>query len=446
MVGGPPAASRKGRPLKKLVGAGLVLLLAPAGCAGVAAPPATTVEVTPGGCGTGWARPRGGSQTIQIHNAGTVTMEVQLTDPVSHGVYAETEALGPGTTRPMALVLGNGRYAFTCYPDGLEGESGPEVAITDGPAGGGMTAVVPTSENDLAGAVVVYQRRVTGGLATLAKRSAELRRAIGAGDRGRSRAAWLAAQLAYSRLGAAYGTFGDSADAIDGLPAGGGGGLPAGGDGTRLTSGGGGLPAGGDATRLVGGGGGLPAGGDGTRLAGGGGAQLAGGGDRGFSGLRRIERGLWHGEALGRLEAVAERLVEDVAGLRSDFQAERTDPNDLPLRAHEILENALQFELTGDADQGAGAGLAIIGANLEGTRAVLAAIAPVVRPKYAGWAGVQADLDEMTRLVAAQDTADGWTAPGALAAADRRRLAGTLGELLERLAPVASIGEVRRVE
>jgi iron uptake system EfeUOB component EfeO/EfeM len=375
-------------------GAGVVVLLALAGCSTPAPPAPTTVEVTRGGCATGWTKPHGGAQTIRIHNVGTVTMEVELTDPATHGIYAETESLGPGTTRPMSVVLGNGSYAFTCYPDESDAETGPTVTIKDGPATGGMAAIPPTSENDLAASVTAYRGHVTAGLAALAARSAGLRTAIHGGDRAGSRAAWLQAQLAYSRLGAAYGTFGDSADAIDGLPSG--------------------LPRGVH--------------------------------DKDFTGLRRIEWGLWHAEAMSALEPIAAGLVGDVASLRKDFAAERTDPNDLPLRSHEILENSLQFELTGDADQGAGDGLAIIGANLEGTRAVLAAIAPVIRPKYAGWAGVQTDLDKMTKLVAAQHRGAGWTAPAALPARDRERLAGTLGELLERLAPIAAIGEVRRVE
>jgi iron uptake system EfeUOB component EfeO/EfeM len=370
--------------------AGVLLTLAAAGCTSAAPPPAA-VEVTRGGCGTGWTQPHGGDQTVEIHNVGIVTMEVELVDPASHGVYAEVEQLGPGTVRPMRLVLTPGRYAFTCFPDGSDAETGPVVTIKDGPATG-ATAVVATSENDLAGAVTSYRAHVTAGLATLSARTGALQAAIGSGDRGKAQAAWLGAQLAYSSLGAAYDTFGDFADAVDGLPDG------------------------------------LP-----------GGVH-----DKDFAGLRRLEWGLWHHEAMPALRPVAAALTEAVAGLRTDFAKERTDPNDLPLRAHEILENSLQFELTGDADQGSGTGLATIAANLSGTRAVLAAIAPVVQPKYAGWAGVQTDLDRMTTLVEAEHTRAGWTAPRALPAADRERLAGTLGELLERLAPIAAIGEVRR--
>ena len=57
----------------RVVLAGAVAVLA-AGCSGPPQP--TAVEVTRGACGSGWAQPHGGDQTIQIHNVGTVTMDV----------------------------------------------------------------------------------------------------------------------------------------------------------------------------------------------------------------------------------------------------------------------------------------------------------------------------------------------------------------------------------
>jgi iron uptake system component EfeO len=373
-----------------LIPAAVLLVLGGAACT-EATPQPAAVEVTRGGCGTGWAAPHGGDQTIRVHNVGTVTMEVELIDPATRGVYAEIESLGPGTTRPIRLILARGRYAFACLPEDSDVETGPVVTVPDGPAQG-ATAVPAVSEVDLAPAVKTYRAHVTTGLAALGGGVTGLRAAVRSGDRGRARIAWLTAQLAYSRLGAAYDTFGDLAGAIDGTPAG--------------------LPGG-------------------TR-------------DPDFTGLRRIEWGLWHGEAMPAVARIVDKLATDVATLRTEFAAERTDPNDLPLRSHEILENSLQFELTGDADQGAGAGLAIISANLDGTEAVLDAIAPVIRPRYAGWADVETELAGLRKLVIAQHRNGRWTAPRALNRTDHERLDGALGQLLEHLAPIAALGEVRR--
>ena len=363
-----------------------VVALAAAGLTACTGHDATgaAVQVSRGSCGAGWTAPHGGDQTVEVHNAGPVTMEVELVDPATHGVYAEIESLAPGTTRPFRLVLARGRYAFTCLPEDSDAETGPAVTVTDGPAAG-ASPVAPVSEMDLGPAVTTYRAEVSAGLATLAGDVTALRTALSSGDRARARNAWLVAQTAYSRLGAAYDTFGDAADAIDGLPD----------------------PVTGD-----------------------------------FTGLRRIERGLWHGEALPALAKVAARLAADVAGLRSGFARERTDPNDLPLRAHEILENTLQFELTGDADQGAGAGLAIMSANLDGTKMVLDAIAPELKPRYPRWATVTSELAALQKQVAARRG----TPVAALSRADHERLDGALGQFLEDLAPIAAIGEVRRTQ
>jgi iron uptake system EfeUOB component EfeO/EfeM len=200
--------------------------------------------------------------------------------------------------------------------------------------------------------------------------------------------------MAYNRLGAAYDTFGDSADAIDGTPDG-----------------------------------------------------LAGGvHDRDWAGLRRIEYGLWHNEPLPALGSLGTRLSGDVAALRHDFGAERTDPHDLPLRSHEILENTLQFELTGVEDQGAHAELAVMAANLDGTRMVLDAIAPEIQPRYPAWPTVLSELTALQKLVAAQHKGATWTPVQSLSTHDHEQLDGALGRLLEDLAPIAAIGEVRRTQ
>jgi iron uptake system EfeUOB component EfeO/EfeM len=375
------------KPHAALLTVAVLALTGLSGCTGHAAAGAA-VEVSRGGCGLGWTAPHGGRQTVRVHNVGPVTMEVELVDPGTHGVYAEIESLAPGTTRPVSLVLARGSYAFTCLPEDSDAETGPTVTVTDGPATG-ASPIAPVSEADLGPAVATYRKQVGAGLATLAGDVTALRTALASGDRARSRAAWLVAQTAYSRLGAAYDTFGEAAAAIDGLPA----------------------PDTGD-----------------------------------FTGLRRIERGLWHGEPLPALATVAARLATDVAGLRKDFDHERTDPNDLPLRAHEILENTLQSELTGDADQGAGAGLAIMSANLEGTRMVLDAIAPEIQQRYPRWTTVTGELGALKSLVDAQHRGGRWTPVAALSRADHERLDGALGRLLEDLAPIAAIGEVRRTQ
>ena len=349
-----------------------------------------TVDVTRGACGGAW-QARAGVQAFAVHNADIVTTDVDLVDPRSGGVYAQIEPLAPATTRPMRVLLGAGSYAFRCFPDDATMLTGPTTQITGGPAG--SPAILPLNDIDLLPAVKTYRAGVTVGLATLAAKAAALDTTLHHGTLAQARAAWLDAHLAYSRLGAAYGTFGDFADAIDGTPAG--------------------LPGGVN--------------------------------DPDFTGFHRIEYGLWHGEPLPSLAPRGDKLVADVAALRADFPKEQTDPNDLPLRAHEIMENALEFELTGTADEGSGTSLATAIANLDGTQQVLDAIAPLVSTRYAGWSRIAPAMATARAALSAARRPDGaWTPVAALAPGTARRIDAAVSGLLETLAPIAEIGEVRR--
>ncbi|MFI5713971.1 EfeM/EfeO family lipoprotein [Kribbella sp. NPDC051620] len=321
-----------------------------------------------------------------------MTTEVDLIDPATGGIYAEVEGLAPNTSRPMQVNLGRASYAFRCLAEDTDAVIGPTIQVMEGPPPP-TPAILPVTGQDLVGAVTEYRGYVGAALVTLAGEVGALVRTLRGGDLAASRAAWLGAHLAYERLGAAYDTFGDFADRIDGMPDG-----------------------------------------------------LAGGvRDPGFGGLRRIEYGLWHGQSPASLVAVGTGLATAVAGLREDFPKERTDPNDLPLRAHEIMENALQFELTGQADQGSGTGLATIGANLDGTQAVLRALAPVMTKRYSGWPQVATWIATTRGLVAKGHRPDGtWVAPTALSQPNRMRLNAAVSQLVEVLAPIAAIGDVRR--
>ena len=75
-----------------------------------------------------------------------------------------------------------------------------------------------------------------------------------------------------------------------------------------------------------------------------------------------------------------------VAGLIADFPSEEIDPGDLPLRTHEIMENSLEFQLTGTADYGSGTTLATAYANTQGTAEILGLLAPLLRAAGAGGA------------------------------------------------------------
>ncbi|KQV93542.1 iron uptake transporter permease EfeU [Streptomyces sp. Root369] len=373
-----------------VVAAPAVLAGAAVALAGSRPAGAQTVAVSQTDCGKGFTAPKAGRRTFQMRNTGDKTSEVYLIDPGTGAVYGEVEGLAPGTTRDLVATVAGGTYAWRCVPSSGKAVTSRAVRVT---GGGGTTAVVPVSAHDLAAPLTSYKAYVDRGLTTLVTRTRRLSDEIAAGRLGAARTDWLTAQRTYASLGAAYGTFQDYDQKIDGRPDG------------------------------------LP-----------GGVH-----DKDFTGFHRIEYGLWHGQTASELTAPAQQLAADSAGLRKAFPTQDFDPGDLPLRAHEILENTLQFELTGDADQGSGTELATADANLTGTRELLTVLRPLLTTRAPHLLPtVDADLARLQKLLDSAHHGGSWTPVDRLDATARARLNGATGQLLEDLSPVPDLLEIRK--
>ncbi|MFC9927674.1 iron uptake transporter permease EfeU [Streptomyces sp. NPDC127190] len=349
-----------------------------------------TVAVSETECGKGFTAPKPGRQTFQMHNTGGKTSEVYLVDPSTNAVYGEIEGLAPGTTRALVATVSGGTYAWRCVPTGGKAVTSRSVSVT---GGGAAKPVVPVSEQDLAAPLKAYKAYVQQGLDTLVGQTRTLADDIDHNHLGKARTDWLTAHRTYASLGAAYGTFEDFDQKIDGRADG----LP---DGEH---------------------------------------------DKDFTGFLRIEYGLWHGQSAKDLSGPARQLATDADGLRKAFPRQAFDPGDLPLRAHEILENTLQFELTGDTDEGSGTNLATADANLAGTRELLTVLKPLITtraPKLLP--AVDADIARLQKFLDAAHDGASWTPVDKLTAADRQRIDGATGQLLEDLAPVPALLEIRK--
>ncbi|MBW8799188.1 MAG: FTR1 family protein [Streptomyces sp.] len=366
--------------------AGLVVALA-----GPRSASGETVAVSETECGKGFTAPQPGRQTFQMQNTGSKTAEVYLIDPSSNAVYGEVEGLAPGTTRDLVATVARGTYAWRCVPSGGKAVTSGSVTVSGGT--GSARAVVPVSENDLAGPLTAYKAYVEQGLATLVAQTRTLDADIAGNHLDQARTDWLTAHLTYSSLGAAYGTFEDYDKKINGRADG--------------------LPGG-----------------------------VA---DQDFAGFHRVEYGLWHGQTAEQLKAPAQALADAAAGLQKAFPTQDFDPGDLPLRAHEVLENTLQFELTADTDEGSGTNLATANANLAGTGELLTVLRPLLTtraPKLLP--AVDADIARLQQLLDAEHRGATWTPVEQLDTVTRQRIAGATGQLLEDLAPVPDLLEIRK--
>ncbi|MFC1401020.1 MULTISPECIES: iron uptake transporter permease EfeU [Streptacidiphilus] len=351
---------------------------------------AATVTVSPTACGKGFTTPQPGQQTFQMHNTGKDTSEVYLIDPGSNAVFGEVEGLAPGTTRALTATIGKGTYAWRCVPTGGKAVTSASVTVT---GGGTVKAVLPLAAADLDAPLAAYKAYVNAGLTTLVTETDRLQADVKGGNLAAAKADWLTAHLQYASLGAAYGTFSEFDAKINGRADG----LP---DGVN---------------------------------------------DPDFTGFHRLEYGLWHGESAKSLTSVAVQLSADVAGLRKAFPSQDFDPTDLPLRTHEILENTLQFELTGDTDEGSGTNLATAQANLAGTRELLSVLRPLITERSPALIGtVDADIARLSALLDAQHKGAAWTPVEQLDPTARAAVNGATGQLLEDLAPIPDLLEIRK--
>ena len=362
-----------------------------AGCSAAASSARPDViSITTGACGGRWHLARPGWHTFTIRNAAGAGAEVDLVNPASGAIYAEIEGLGPDTSRRLPVDVGSGSYAFRCLIQDTDTLTGPLVRVGGHLAG--APGIVPVTSQDMVKPASEYHAYVTAGLAVLVSRTSRLVSDIRAGDLSGARAAWLPAHLTYERLGAAYGTFGDFDGEID----------------TRAD----GLPAGVH--------------------------------DPGFTGFYRLEYGLWHGQSARQLRRPADYLLHAVTSLQQAFPTMEIDLLDVGLRTHEILENALQFQLSGHDDYGSGSTLATTAANIAGTRELLTILHPILVSRYRGLPSVYTWLDRLGALLRAQDRHGRWTPVSQLAGASREQIDAAAGQSLQVLAPIAVITEPRR--
>jgi high-affinity iron transporter len=352
-----------------------------------AAPGARPVLISVSGCGPPPSHVTAGPLNLTVENHGTVFATVYVTDPAG-AVYAEIPTLPPGKALPLTTTLDAGKYELRCvFTDGTVRNSA--ALIVTGTTTGAVAGYQPLSDLARTGPVNAYRRWVTAALPALLEASRRLASDVTRGDLAAARTDWLPAHLAYERLGAAYNSFGDADDAINGRA-----------DGLE----------------------------DGTAAP-------------DWTGFHAIEYALWHGGTLDHLATLTTTLVDTVTGLIEEFPSDDIDPGGLPLRAHEILENAMQFQLSGLADYGSATTLATVEANIEGTQELLTVLTPLIAPREPGLLPmITAELARVRADLSAARSAQGiWTTPGDLPAVQRHRLNGDLGGLLEHLAVLPNL-------
>ena len=384
----PVAAGAALNALAALTALAVALTACSSGGGASGARSAEVIDVSASQCGGTWSVSGPGWHTIQISNQGTGGGEVDLVDPANGAVYAEIENTGPGTVNPITIDFGSGKYALLCLFADASPLQGATVAVAGHATG--TPAVLPVTYNDLIPPAKAYATEEEAAIKVMASETAALAAAVRGGNLAVARRDWLTAHVQYETLGDAYDAFGNFDTEIDGRA-----------DAIGVTS-----PQ--------------------------------------WTGFYRLEYGLWHGQSLASLVPVADTLNKNVDQLAAWWPTQEVPLADLGRRAHEVIENALEFQLTGHDDYGSGTTLAAAVAAITASRVLLALLHPLLAPRYAALPSVYSGLSQLQSLLEKERQPDGWWVPvSALPAAAKQAIDAACGQVLQALAPVAAITEPR---
>jgi high-affinity iron transporter len=389
-----------------------VLVVIPALAAGttIAALPAasaastTTVTITRNACAPDWTSATAGTQTFTVDNESGMPGEINLDDS-SGDIVAEIETIGPATSAPLTATLTSGTYVWKCFMGSqpttasqpvqvtATGNAPPPSRTANSPVSSGPVAVKPVTVSELTGPNKQYQAYAAGQLAALAQAVTR----IEADLRGRNIAAaktdWLTAQLDWERVGASYDSFGTLGLAVDGLPDG-----------------------------IVG-----------------------GVNSKNFTGLHRLEYGLWHGQSAATLLPVSVTLASNVATVRRNLTSDNLagDPTNLPIRAHEILEDALRDHLSGIDDLGGGAAFEMTYADTQVASAVLGYLTPLLNARQPGLPAIAAnELSILQQALLATRVNGQWESLDTASLTARENVDAAIDATLETLSAVPDLLEV----
>ncbi len=308
------------------------------------------------------------------------------------GAFLALTALGVGGRARPVRRAGSAPAPLATYSVGA-----PHVlsSITVYPVGGafqkpGPQDSLPVPASSFDRPIARYRVYAAAQLGLMEPQIARLEAALAAGDRAAAQAAWRAAYARYLRLGAVYlnGEVASLNREIDGNASG---------------------------------------------LEGGAASPQ-------FTGLHRIEYGLWTGLPPLALLGWTRRLDVAVRRLRSLLPHVSITPLEYATRAHEILEDAQRDLLSGADVPWSGEGVMATGAGLQATEEVLSTLRPVFRAdaRVVLLPALEAEFAALRSAMATIAAAHGGRPPsnGQLTQRQSELLDGTLGGALEALSQV----------
>ena len=360
-------------------------VLALAGCGGGSDEPAATAEGGPitvaandTACEVARASADAGTSVFTVTNKGQKVTEFYVYAPGDR-VMGEVENIAPGLSRELHVELPAGTYETACKP-GMIGKG-----IRSAFAVSGSSAPL-TDDAALAAATDSYSRYVKSQTDALLVKTEEFVNAVKANDVEKAKALFPIARTYWERIEPVAEIFGDLDPKID------------------------------DREEVV---------------------------EEGmeFTGFHRIEKDLWAAKPdVSKDGPIADRLLTDVKEIVAKAQAEKLSPLQLANGAKGLLDEVATGKITGEEDRYSHTDLWDFNANVEGSKAAIASLRPVLEERDAALVKtLDTEFGNVDTALAKHRDGDGWKLHDKLTQADLKELSDAINALAEPISKVAAV-------
>ena len=157
--------------------------------------------------------------------------------------------------------------------------------------------------------------------------------------------------------------------------------------------------------------------------------------DPAFSGFHRIEHALWIEKTTKGVEAVADKLEQDVKKLKQEIDVLTFPPNKVVGGAAVLIEEVANSKISGEEDRYSHTDLSDFNANMEGAQKIVDLFRPMIAEKNKELLDkVDTNFKAVNDILAKYKTANGFETYDKLSEADRKTLQAPINALAEDLA------------
>jgi iron uptake system component EfeO len=366
-----------------LVAAG-VLSAAMAGCGGddtgdaAAAGGPITVKASDSSCEVARSSADAGTSVFTVTNGGKKVTEFYVYAPGDR-VMGEVENIAPGLSRELHVELPAGSYETACKP-GMIGK-GIRAAFTVS----GSSAPL-TDDAALGAATTSYSRYVKSQTDALLVKTQEFVTAVKNNEVDKAKALYPVARTYWERIEPVAEIFGDLDPKIDGRE------------------------------------------------------EVVEEGME-FTGFHRIEKDLWAAKPdVSKDGPIADQLLTDVKEIVARAQAEKLSPLQLANGAKELLDEVASGKITGEEDRYSHTDLWDFNANVEGSKAAIAALRPVLEERDAALVKtLDSEFANVDSTLGRYRDGDGWKLHTELTETDLKGLSDAINALATPISQIAGV-------